>query len=294
MDTPFSYSLLWNEPLKALAFFAFAMSFVSLWFKKTVWLWGSFLFIATALALHNAIMTPLALFPLLLLLLCYIWINRPIQRWGRLALFACISLLSIGLSFHLFPGFHNWQLIADTAITKQTLSYKLWLNFDKPFIGIFALALGIPLLQNQEQIKKIGFITLWMSLLGIALLALLSFQMKVIQWDPKIAPLFFLWCINNIIFVAIPEEAFFRGFFQKELGRFLGDGLGAHLGAIIGASLFFTLFHVLWVPSVPFLSIVFLAGVLYGTIYAVTRSIEASIFCHFILNLTHFLLFTYH
>jgi len=130
MDTPVISSLLGDEPLRALTFFAFAMSFISLWLKKTSWLWGSFLLIATTLAIQSAIITPIALIPLGLLLLCHILINRPFQRWGRLGLFACISLLSIGLSFHQFPGFHNWHLISNAAISQQTPSYNLWLNFD--------------------------------------------------------------------------------------------------------------------------------------------------------------------
>ena len=117
--------------------------------------------------------------------------------------------------------------------------------------------------------------------------------MGLVRWDPKFSLLFPLWAVNNFIFVSVPEEAFFRGFLQKEFSRWLGTGLWAHVSAILAASLVFTLAHVLWVPSVPFLFAVFVASAIYGTIYAITQSIEASILCHFVVNLLHFTLFTY-
>jgi membrane protease YdiL (CAAX protease family) len=132
-----------------------------------------------------------------------------------------------------------------------------------------------------------------MSLGGIILMMFISMQAGIVKWDPKIPTILFVWLVNNLIFVCIPEEAFFRGFFQKEFSQWLGNRALAKIVAVLATSLFFTLWHVKGVPSIPFLCLVFLAGVIYGTIYEVTRSIECSIFCHLALNTTHFLLFTY-
>ncbi len=293
METFFTHATLWKTPLASLTFFAFGMSFISLWFRKTAWLWGSFLAIATILAFQAGIIAPVGLIPILVVMLCHFLLNSQIKRWGRLVLFALVSILSLGLALHLFPGFHNWQVASNLAISPQAYLYSLWFNFDKPFIGIFALAWTIPLIQSKVQFHKVLRLAIPLSVLGIALMMLISLKIGMVKWDPKIPTILFVWLIDNLIFVAIPEEAFFRGFFQREVGRWLGQGKCATTGAVLATSLFFTLLHVKWVPSIPFLCLVFVAGLIYGTIYEVTKSIESSIFCHFALNTVHLLLFTY-
>lgn len=293
MQPYFTHASLWQNPLNSLTFFALAMSFMSLWIRKTTWLWGSFLAIATILAFQAKIIMPIGLIPILLLLLCHFFLKNDIRRWGRLLLFVTVSIISLGLAFHLFPGFHNWEIATNLSISPQAYPYSLWFNFDKPFIGIFALAWTIPLLQSRPQMIKALKTALPLSLLGIAIMMGISLKIGMVEWDPKIPTILFLWLIDNLIFVSIPEEAFFRGFFQKEVGKWLGHGFWASVGAVLATSLFFTLLHVKWVPSIPFLCLVFIAGVIYGTIYEATKSIEASIFCHFGLNAIHFIFFTY-
>jgi hypothetical protein len=51
--------------------------------------------------------------------------------------------------------------------------------------------------------------------------------------------------------------------------------------------------HLIWVGSVPFLCLIFVASLIFGTLYQVTQCIESSIIGHYLLNVTHFLLFTY-
>jgi membrane protease YdiL (CAAX protease family) len=96
-----------------------------------------------------------------------------------------------------------------------------------------------------------------------------------------------------LIFVSIPEEAFFRGFIQRELYQWFGSNPLAASGSILITSAFFTLLHLIWVANLPFLGLVFIASLIYGTIYQVTKSIESSILCHFGLNVIHFFFFTY-
>lgn len=293
MDQLFTHAILWDNPLKLLTFFAFAMSFISLWLNKTTWLWGSFLIISIILAFQTGILAPLGLIPICAVLLCHFLLKSGVKRWGRLFLFTLVSALSIGLTFHLFPGFNNWEVASGLKVSPGAYPYNLWFNFDKPFIGIFPLVWSIALVQSPAQLKKVFKPTLILSLGGIALMMFLSVKSGIVKWDPKIPAMLFVWLINNLIFVCIPEEALFRGFFQKEVGQWLGGGMLAKVVAVLATSLFFTLFHVKWVPSIPFLCLVFVAGLLYGTIYEMTKSIECSIFCHFVLNATHLLLFTY-
>lgn len=261
------------------------MSLVSLWIKKTPWLWGPFLIVTLFTAYLAGVITPIALLPIGLLLFLHFLMIYSIQRWGRLLLFTLITTLSVGLLFHLFPGFQNPSF--------STSYGKLWINFDKPFIGLFPLALSIPLIASKAQWRTLLQKTLPLILLGIIALLTVVLSLGLVQWDPKLPAIFPLWAINNLVFVCVAEEAFFRGFLQKEFTRWLGTGLGAQVGAVFAASLVFTLAHVLWVPSIPFLFAVFVASAIYGTVYAATQSIEASILCHFLINLLHFILFTY-
>ncbi len=290
---PFTNFIIWKHPLSSLCFFSFGMSFLSLWVKKIPWLWGSFALIAYAIAFHIGIATGLSLIPILLLFLCHFLLKSEIKQWGRLFLFVIATLLSSGLSLHLLPGFNNWNLASQVIIGQASYPISLWFNFDKPFIGLIPLALSIPLIQSRAHLKACARITIPMTLVGVLLLMGIAMHVGIIAWDPKLPSIFPLFAFNQLIFVCIAEEAFFRGFFQKELSRWLGTGTWASVGAVLGTSIFFTLMHIRWIPSFPFLCLIFLASILYGMIYEITRAIESSIFCHLSLNLTHFLLFSY-
>jgi uncharacterized protein len=128
----------------------------------------------------------------------------------------------------------------------------------------------------------------------VFILAMLAIPSGTIDWHVKIPSHFLVRITSNLFLVAIPEETFFRGFVQQELFKTFGPGPKGHVTAVLAASLLFTLFHLGWTTSAAMLGFVFLAGVMYGAIYQYTKAIEASIFCHFCVNLTHMLFFTYH
>ena len=155
------------------------------------------------------------------------------------------------------------------------------------------LALSIPLISSRSTLLRVLKFTAPMSIIGILIMMGISLHFNLVKWDPKIPVIIFIWLFDNLIFVSIPEEAFFRGFIQRELYNRFGKNAWAAFGSICVTSIFFTLLHLIWVADLPFLCLVFVASVIYGSIYQVTESIEASILCHFGLNVTHFLLFSY-
>jgi uncharacterized protein len=292
-ESTFSHHQLLSSPISALCFFAFGMSFISLWVRKTPWLWGSFLLIAYALAFEAKIANWISLIPVLILFFCHYFLAKDISKSARFLLFGSAVLVSLALAFHFLPGFHNWHLATDLNLSPGAYPYNLWFNFDKPFIGIFALALAIPLIASRSESLKVFKRALPMSLAGILIMMGVSLYFGQVRWDPKIPVIAFIWMIDNLIFVSIPEEAFFRGFVQEQIYRWFGKTAAAGLGSILTTSVLFTLLHLIWVANFPFLCLVFLASLIFGTIYQVTRSIEASIFCHFSLNVIHFFLFSY-
>jgi len=289
----FSYAVLVHNPIASICFLAYAMSFLSLWMRKTAWLWGSFLFIAYVLALQAGIAEWISLIPVLILCFCHYFLKRDLAKGPRF-LFFCVALgVSLALSFHFLPGFHNWKLVSDLCLSPGAYPYNLWLNFDKPFIGLFALAFSIPLLSSKAEMLRVLKISIPTSIVGILVLIGISLSCHLVAWDPKIPTIFFLWFFDNLIFVSIPEEAFFRGFIQRGIFQWFGSTSMAGAASIFITSILFTLLHLIWVANLPFLSLVFVASMIYGTIYQMTKSIEASILCHFGLNVVHFLFFSY-
>jgi membrane protease YdiL (CAAX protease family) len=292
-SSQFTHLLFWNNKIAFLCFFSFAMSFISLWIKKTAWLWATFLGIAIILAWESHVISYMALIPISVLFFCQYCLTREIAKPIRLILFGIVVIVSLALGFHFLPGFNNWKLVSQAQLCPNALPYSLFLNFDKPFMGIFTLALSVPLLSTAAQWRKMLKITLPSTLLGILVMAGIALKIGMIAWCPKITWIFFPWMIINLIFVSIPEEAFFRGFIQRELYLWFGKTPLSAIGSVVITSFFFVLLHLIWVGSYSFLSLVFIASVIYGALYQWTQAIESSIFCHYLFNVTHFLLFTY-
>jgi len=267
-----------------LSFYTLMMAFFSMWIRRSAWLWGSFLCISYILAFHTSVVQPISIIPIgLTLVIFLVFKKETLQPHTRLILGVVALLVAAGLEFHKFPGFQNWHV-----------SGNLWINYDKPFIGFFVVAFLLPLLREPTDWYRVALKAIPLTLLVVIILAILALPSGTIDWHVKIPSNFLLRITSNLFLVAIPEEAFFRGFVQQELFKTFGPGPKGHITAVLGASLLFTLFHLGWTASSAMLGFVFLAGVMYGAIYQYTKAIEASIFCHFCVNLTHMLLFTYH
>lgn len=278
----------------SLAFFALAMTIVTPWVKRSPWVWGPFLIIAFALAYLAKIITPIALAPVGGLLILHTLLKGDIKGLARFLLVALTIAISLGLAMHYFPGFHNIPILKNVHFGKNAAPFTLFLNFDKPFIGIFVLALGFPLLRNTQEFGQVMKMAIPLTIAGIIVMILLGLFSGLIQWDPKLPKIFWFFAIENLILVSIIEEAFWRGFVQKELFRWFGErGFLANSACVVFTAFSFAALHYFWIRSIPFLMLVFVAGIIYGSIFQLTKSLEASIFCHWTFNICHFLLFTY-
>jgi len=269
--------------LSHLPFFCLMMTFASLWIHRSTWLWGSFLSLTFILAITTGIAQ---LFSLVILALFFgiFWILKtPIEGPKR----HFLTLLAIGLAalvqFHLSPGFCNWNVSA-----------AFWVNLDKPLMGLFPLVFLVVLCQTRDDWIKVGLKAVPLTLVAIFGLATLALWTGIIDWQLKLPSHFLLRIFTNLFLVVIPEEAFFRGFLQREISQQIGPKLFSKTAGIIGSSLVFTLFHLNWGASPAILAFVFLASILYGSIYEMSKFLEGSILCHFSINLLHMLLFSYH
>ncbi len=269
--------------LSHLTFFCFMMTFASLWIHRSAWLWGSFLILSFILAFYSSVAYPFSLLILALLFVLFWLLKTPIEGGKRHFLSLVAIGIAAGLNFHWIPGFCNWHV-----------SGSFWLNFDKPLMGLFPLVFLIPLCQTQSDWIKVGLKAIPLTLIVIFGLASLALGTGAIQWQLKLPSHFFIRVISNLFLVVIPEEAFFRGFLQRELSHRIGRGiLGTALG-IVGSALVFMLFHLNWGASPALLAFVLLAGILYGVIYELSGFLEGSILCHYAVNLLHMLFFSYH
>jgi uncharacterized protein len=266
-----------------LAFFCLMMTFGSLWIHKSAWLWGSFLILAFSLAIYSGVVLPFSILVAALLLILFWILKTPIAGGRRHFLTLTAIVLAAALNYHWIPGFCNWQI-----------TNAFYINFDKPLIGLFPLIFLVTVCQTRDDWIKVGLKAVPLILIFIFGLAALALGTGVINWQFKIPCHFLIRIISNMFLVVIPEEAFFRGFLQKEFSHQIGRGLLGKTVGVVGASVVFTLFHLAWTSSPAMLGLVFVAGVIYGLIYEISGFLEGSILCHFAVNLLHMLFFTYH
>ncbi len=216
--------------------------------------------------------------------------DKKVFKYTSIILFI---ILSFSLSTHLMPGFNNIKVIDSYQFSTNAIPFTMYLNFDKPFVGLFLLIFFIKPWNQKKISKKVffnhNFFILFILLTIIIPIGLLS---NYIEFAPKLPSVTWIWALNNLLVVCIAEEAFFRGFIQKGLTDFFKrDRKINYIIPILIASILFGLAHFKGGTSYVLLSS--LAGFFYGLAYHKTGRIESSILVHFMLNLIHFLFLTY-
>lgn len=287
----FQYSTLFNEPLSLATYVLLACAILSLWIKRHYVVWGTLLVVATVCGIISSrLQWPAVLFMLLFSGLCYFTFHtKPLVLKITCGLLVCVA--SILLWYHQIPGVTNWQIVNGALLSKNAFPFSLYLNFDKPLIGLLILGCGtLPLLKTKQDWYSMFIKTAPMAIWGTLLIAGLAYTFGYIKFEPKWGNFFIVWFISNLLLTAVTEEVLFRGFIQKYLSfafkkiRF-GNGL-----ALLLASMLFAAVHT---GGLTYVILAFVAGILYGWVYIKTNRIEASILTHVFLNSIHILLLTY-
>jgi len=203
-----------------------------------------------------------------------------------------ILVLGVLLGMHALPGFHNFLALDNVVLSSGAAPYTLYLNFDKTLVGICILGFCHPaLLETAKEWTRAlrraaPIVPTYLILVAAGALAL-----GYLTWQPKWTPLFWIWAASNLFFTCLSEEAFFRGFIQRQLTSALrGVRFGSGL-AIAASAVLFGLAH--FAGGASYVVLAAAAGLGYGIVYHRTQSIEMSMLGHFALNAAHFLLFTY-
>ncbi len=281
-----------SHPLVILAFSTLIIAFISLWSYKHFYFFGSFVTLSCFFAYFGKLIEPKALIAIGSLAICYIIISKKIKTKYHISILLLIFAISTALMTHLFPGFHNFKLLDKVLISPKGSPWTFYLNFDKPFIGFFALAFTIPLLSTHSFSKKIIVKTMCFSSLGVIFLLFLAFLLKMIEIDIKFPSISLIFLISNLFLTTIPEEAFFRGVLQRELSQILKIRFSKSLSIFL-ISLLFSFFHFIYLKDPSYIFLTFIAGLVYGTLYELTQSIETSIICHYLVNVIHFFFLTF-
>lgn len=287
------------NPATTITFGMLTIAMVCLWLpritifsKFTQWSWFAFLVIAIITGLICKILELQAL----------LWIaifggNSWILTQPNLGitlkalLTASVLIFSIALLTHRLPGFNNPKIISDLILSSDALPYSKYLNFDSALIALFILGFGHSRLSSFSELRVMLKKMLPIVTLTLTVVMTMSLLFGYVHWQPKWTPLFFIWAWGNLFFTCTVEEAFFRGFIQKQMmGHFSKFRFGKAIAITVAACLF-GLAH--YAGGAKYILLAAIAGAGYGWVYLQTQRIEAAILTHFTLNSLHFLLFTY-
>ena len=203
-----------------------------------------------------------------------------------------ILVIALLLGLGAFPGFHNPIYADRMPLSDGAMPYTARLNFDKTVAGLLILGLcyrGLIATAGEwrEALRRAWPVILVNVIVVIALAVALGFVRPAPKWNAFFIP----WAMVNLFFVCMTEEAFFRGFIQRELADRLSARRYGGLIAIALSAVLFGAAHFAGGPKYVLLSTV--AGVGYAIAFHRSGRVEMSILAHFSLNATHFLLLTY-
>lgn len=264
--------------LDAISWILLGLAFLSVWVRHAPKIWGTLFALSVSARIIDGSLQLSGL--ALIVVLAVLW-SAYVRKKNAFLYFLLIAV-SYGFIFHLFPGF-----------TPTSITPHFQFSFDKSMLGLFPLALVVPLARHTRDWQKVikGLI---FGCIGIVLLALLAVSSGAIGWEYETPTFPLLRYAHNLILVAIPEEALFRGFIQRQLAKYMNNTKRGKAIALIVTALLFTVAHLYWAPTLPIFAFVFLAGLLYGGVYLISEKIESAILCHFLLNAVHMSCFTYH
>ena len=275
----------------ALPYALLALSILSLWIKRHFFIWGGLLLLAIIAAIIKGNIQAIALIPIIALgALYYLFFHFKKQHY-RIWFGILAILLSTAFSLHYIPGFKNLEIVHQYKLTTDAIPFSLYLNFDKTLIGLFILGFGFSYVNTKPFTKRTISNTLIITILAVVVLSILAMLFGYTRVELKWDPLFYIWFLNNLIFVCIAEEAFFRGFLQKSFQIAFRNLRFGNIFALVLASLLFGIAH--FQGGILYICLATIAGLFYGAAYLKTERIEASIFTHFMGNAIHLIFFTY-
>ena len=253
------------------------------------WLYLALLSIGYVLALAYGQLGELALVSVALLLIVGYAVRQQRTPWAHYLGHGLFVVLALGLAMHWLPGFYNGRGIDPQRFTPDAVPFSMYLNQDKPLIGLWLL-LACPWIVARRSLR----VSICVTALALTLTAIIALGgallLGITHWAPKWPEQAWIWVLNNLLLVTLVEEALFRGYVQGGLSlRFKNLSYGENL-ALLLASFLFGLVHL--GAGWQWTLLATIAGVGYGLAYRF-GGLGAAVVTHFGVNLVHFGLFVY-
>ncbi len=291
-QTPFSFHFFIEHPVLMLAYALMLVTTLSIWIKRTAWLWAPLLVLSYTAAFIANIAVPFTIFFVVILLLCHLLLHYQMEGLARFFVIILVAIVSLGLNWHLIKGFADVVVASGLKHSASSYPYNFVVNFGTPFIGVFILALNSRLAKYKWEWVYILTRTIPYAV-GATIVMLLLFQwFGGVKFELKFTLKYFVWVFFNLILHIMPEEAFYRDFLQRELAVMFPRVI-AQIITCVAIAVLFSIGHFLLVPKWSFAAIAFVGSLLYSGIYAITQRVEAAMICRFIVLTIHFWFFTY-
>lgn len=217
------------------------------------------------------------------------WVHRPVWQAVGWPLYL---LLILALGFRLVPGFAPVPVFETLeAGTLHHIGFapeKLILLLLTPPLVLAPVALQQPGWPGRNRPELTFALLLGITLTVLVPLALaLDFTQPGWIWGSL--PILAYQLADNLLFVCVLEESFFRGIVQTALIRwFTRQGWSqSPLLGITAASVLFGAAHIQ--GGGAFMLLATVAGLSYGTVYYLTRRIHYAVALHFIVNAVYHL-----
>lgn len=248
---------------------------------------AALLCLALALAVYGHVLSGSGILTVVLMALLMATRYR-YQRYRALVIGNELILLlcCLGLFMHLLPGFHNPRVVDDIAAGPMSARFSLYFNLDKALVPVVLMACMPNLFDRAIEVRRRW--SSWVMLaLSIPVLLGLAVLLGGLRIEPHFPPWLGQFILANLFFVALAEEALFRGYLLRRLQEYThNNGLALVISAVI-----FGLAHMAGGGLLVIFAI--LAGLIYGLAWLWSGKLWVATLFHFMLNLTHLLFFTY-
>ncbi len=289
--------MLFGNPPIMLPYITLAMLVVGLFLirpQKTI---GILIAFQLLLAFAYGLIEPIGILAMVVFWgLCEFHWRRPAQKqWIGFVRFVFIMLFALAFANHIIPGFNNLKVFDTIQFSSLSSPFTMYLNIDKTMAAVILLASSRMLFINKHAFGyKSTFVCIKVAVLCVVTLMSLAMLSGYITYDPKLPEGAWLWMLNNLLFVCFAEEVIFRGMVQDHLTKFFHRcSIPSFVSIIIASFLFATTLLGHLQGGLSYIGFVIIAGLFYGYAYEKTQRLEAAMGVHFVMNLCHFLLFTY-
>ena len=222
---------------------------------------------------------------------CLAAVRPEFSRVQRTLAWGVVVILTAALATHQVPGIHNVLVLDRVYVSPSSADFTLYWSYDKGFAGILLYAVCVQPQRSTpwgRAIVATGAIAILTTVVTLATATAVGYM----AWDPKWPVILGVWVPSNLLLTCVSEETIFRGILQRHLERSLRGRVPAPaLVALLSCAAAFGAVHI--AGGTTYVLLATLAGIGYGAAYYVTGRVEAGIIVHFLLNLTHLILFTY-